>query len=69
MHVRWDETAQATPHGQVEFFAEFLATAGVFDRWLAVAGAAWTRRGSPRRWACRCAMWRCMRWAWASSSA
>jgi len=34
MHVRWDETAQATPHGQVVFFAEFLATAGVFDRWV-----------------------------------
>jgi Transposase DDE domain group 1 len=35
MHVRWDETAQATPHGQIVFFAEFLATAGVFDRWVA----------------------------------
>jgi hypothetical protein len=34
MHVRWDETVQATPHGQVVFFAEFLATAGVFDRWV-----------------------------------
>lgn len=34
MHVRWDETAQATPHGQVVFFSEFLATAGVFDRWV-----------------------------------
>jgi hypothetical protein len=34
MHVRWDETAQATPHGQVVFFAEFLATAGVFDHWV-----------------------------------
>src|SRR5712691_1571053 len=32
MHVRWDESAQATPHGQLVFFAEFLATAGVFDR-------------------------------------
>ena len=32
--VRWDETAQATPHGQIVFFAEFLATAGVFDRWV-----------------------------------
>ena len=31
---RWDETAQATPHGQLVFFAEFLATAGVFDRWV-----------------------------------
>ena len=34
MHVRWDEAAQATPHGQLVFFAEFLATAGVFDRWV-----------------------------------
>jgi hypothetical protein len=34
LHVRWDETARATPHGQLVFFAEFLATAGVFDRWV-----------------------------------
>ena len=34
MHVRWDETVQATPHGLLVFFAEFLATAGVFDRWV-----------------------------------
>ena len=34
VHVRWDEAAQATPHGQIVFFAEFLATAGVFDRWV-----------------------------------
>ena len=34
MRVRWDETAQATPHGQLVFLAEFLATAGVFDRWV-----------------------------------
>jgi hypothetical protein len=34
MHVRWDESAQATSHGQIVFFAEFLATAGVFDRWV-----------------------------------
>ena len=34
VRVRWDETAQATPHGQIVFFAEFLATAGVFDRWV-----------------------------------
>jgi hypothetical protein len=25
MHVRWDEGAAATPHGQLVFFAEFLA--------------------------------------------
>ena len=34
VHVRWDNKAQATPHGQIVFFAEFLATAGVFDRWV-----------------------------------
>jgi hypothetical protein len=34
MHVRWDEGAAATPHGQLVFFAEFLATTGVFDRWV-----------------------------------
>ena len=34
MHVQWDEGAAATPHGQLVFFAEFLATAGVFDRWV-----------------------------------
>lgn len=34
MHVRWDEGAAATPHGQLVFFAEFLAATGVFDRWV-----------------------------------
>ena len=34
MHVRWDEGAAAKPHGQLVFFAEFLATTGVFERWV-----------------------------------
>ena len=34
MHVRWDAAAAATPHGQLVFFAEFLATTGVFERWV-----------------------------------
>jgi hypothetical protein len=34
MHVRWDETAQATPNGQLVFFAEFLGATGVFDEWV-----------------------------------
>ena len=34
MHVRWDADAAATPHGQLVFFAEFLAATGVFDRWV-----------------------------------
>jgi hypothetical protein len=32
MQVRWYDGAAATPHGQLVFFAEFLATTGVFDR-------------------------------------
>jgi hypothetical protein len=32
MHVRWDETAQTTPHGQLVFFAEFLSANGMFDQ-------------------------------------
>ena len=34
MHVHWDEGAAVTPHGQLVFFAEFLAATGVFDRWV-----------------------------------
>ncbi len=34
MHVRWDQGATATPHGQLVFFAEFLAATGVFERWV-----------------------------------
>jgi hypothetical protein len=34
MHVRWDTGAAATPHGQLVFFAEFLAATGVFERWV-----------------------------------
>ena len=32
VHVRWDEGAAATPHGQLVYFAEFLAATGVFER-------------------------------------
>ena len=34
MNVLWDEGAAATPHGQLVFFAEFLAATGVFERWV-----------------------------------
>jgi hypothetical protein len=26
--------AQGTPHGQIVYFTEFLATAGIFDNWV-----------------------------------
>ena len=34
MHVGWDEGAPATAHSQLVFFAEFLATTGVFEHWV-----------------------------------
>ena len=34
MHVHWDESASATAHGQLVFFAEILAATGVFERWV-----------------------------------
>lgn len=34
IHVQWDDAGSATPHGQLVFFAEFLATAGLFERWV-----------------------------------
>ena len=31
IHIRWDDEARATPNAQLAFFAEFLATAGVYE--------------------------------------
>ena len=47
MHVRWDETAQATPHGQIVYFAEFLATAGIFDNWVQSCPLRYTSPNAP----------------------
>ena len=47
MHVRWDEGAAATPHGQLVFFAEFLATAGVFERWVQACPLAYRSGNAP----------------------
>ena len=34
IHLRWDKGETATAHGQLAFFAEFLATTGAFERWV-----------------------------------
>jgi hypothetical protein len=34
IHVQWDPGANATPNAQLTFFAEFLATTGVYDAWV-----------------------------------
>lgn len=47
MHVQWDDTASATPHGQLVFFAEFLATAGLFERWVQECPLRYTSPNAP----------------------
>ena len=32
VHVQWDHGSSATPNAQLAFFAEFLATTGVYPR-------------------------------------
>ena len=49
MHVRWDEAAAATPHGQLVFFAEFLATTGVFERWVDHCPLQYTSGNAPAK--------------------
>ena len=34
IHVQWDHGASATPNAQLTFFAEFMATTGVYDSWV-----------------------------------
>ena len=33
-HVEWDPQAPVTPLGQLVFFSQFLATAGLFQQWV-----------------------------------
>ena len=47
MHVRWDKASAATPHGQLAFFAEFLATTGVFERWVSSCPLAYRSGNAP----------------------
>lgn len=47
MHVRWDEGAVATPHGQLVFFAEFLTATGVFERWVSSCPLAYRSGNAP----------------------
>ena len=47
IHVRWDQGAAATPHGQLVFFAEFLAATGVFERWVSACPLAYRSGNAP----------------------
>jgi len=47
MHLRWDRGAAATPHGQLFFFAEFLAASGVFESWVSACPLAYRSSHAP----------------------
>ena len=47
VHVGWDAGAAATPHGQLVFFAEFLAATGVFERWVSSCPLAYRSGNAP----------------------
>lgn len=49
MHVRWDQAAAATPHGQLVFFAEFLAATGVFERWVSTCPLEYRSGNAPHK--------------------
>ena len=49
IHVQWDHTASATPNAQLTFFAEFLATTGVYDGWVNSCPLSYTSPNAPSK--------------------
>jgi hypothetical protein len=47
-HVRWDDSAPATPLGQLVFFAQFLKAGGLFSRLCADAPFEFTSPNAPQ---------------------
>jgi len=41
IHVKWDNSAQVTPLGQLPFFIEYLKQGGLFDDWVADCPLHW----------------------------
>lgn len=37
IQVHWNQKSQATPNGQLVFFAEFLKATGLYEAWLKTA--------------------------------
>jgi hypothetical protein len=46
-HVEWDPSAPVTPLGQLVFFSQFLATAGLFHDWVKSCPLAFTSHNAP----------------------
>jgi hypothetical protein len=49
IHVQWDHAASATPNAQLTFFAEFLATTGVYDGWVNTCPLRYTSPNAPSK--------------------
>jgi hypothetical protein len=49
IHVHWDHGASATPNAQLTFFAEFLATTGVYDSWVHSCPLSYTSPNAPSK--------------------
>jgi hypothetical protein len=49
IHIRWDHEASATPNAQLAFFAEFLATAGVYESWVNSCPLAYSSGNAPHK--------------------
>jgi len=49
IHVQWDHAASATPNAQLTFFAEFLATTGVYDAWVNTCPLIYTSPNAPSK--------------------
>ena len=46
-HVEWDSGAAVTPLGQLVFFSQFLATAGLFHDWVKSCPLVFTSPNAP----------------------
>jgi hypothetical protein len=49
IHIRWDCGASATANAQLAFFAEFLATAGVYESWVGSCPLTYTSGNASRK--------------------
>ena len=49
IHMQWDHAASATPNAQLTFFAEFLATTGIYDAWVDTCPLIYTSPNAPSK--------------------
>ena len=50
IHVEWDQSASATPNGQLAFFAGFLEMAGVYKSWVEDCPLSYTSPNAPSKY-------------------